>query len=73
MENNNSFQTPEQQDVQLTVAEKKLIKLIRETQLTAAEESLVKLIREIRYGEVKVIINDGVPVRADEIRKSHKL
>ena len=42
-------------------------------QLTIAEEKLINLIREIRYGEVRIIVNDSVPVRADEIRKQHKL
>ncbi len=37
------------------------------------EAKLLALIREIQYGELRVIINDGKPVRVEEIRKSIKL
>lgn len=37
------------------------------------EQKLLELIREIGYGEIKVIINDGKPVRIEELKKSIKL
>ena len=37
------------------------------------EEKLLKLIRETEFGEIKIIIQDGVPVRVEEIKKSIKL
>ena len=37
------------------------------------EEKLLKLIRETEFGEIKVIINEGVPIRVEEIKKSIKL
>ena len=37
------------------------------------EEKLLRLIRETEFGEIKIIIQEGVPVRVEEIRKSIKL
>ena len=37
------------------------------------ELALLSLLRELRYGEVRVIVQAGVPVRAEEIRKSIQL
>lgn len=41
--------------------------------LTAKEEALIEVIRKVDYGEVRVIINGGVPNRIEEIKKSIKL
>ena len=41
--------------------------------LSDQEKRVVDILREIKYGEVKVVIQDGVPVRVDEIRKSIKI
>lgn len=41
--------------------------------LTEKEEKLLKLIREIRFGEIKIIVQDGMPIRIEEVRKSIKL
>lgn len=40
---------------------------------TEKEQKLLQLIREIGFGEVKVFIADGQPVRVEEIKKSVKL
>lgn len=37
------------------------------------EEKLIQLIRDIKFGEIKVIIQDGAPIRVEEIKKSIKL
>ena len=41
--------------------------------LNAQEKKLLEIIREIGHGEIKVIINDGRPVRLEELKKSIKL
>lgn len=41
--------------------------------LTKEEEKLIKLIRKIEFGEARVVINDGKPIRVEEIKKSIKL
>ena len=35
-----------------------------------AERQLIEMIRELKYGGIRVIIQDGKPIRAEEIRKS---
>lgn len=40
---------------------------------TEKEQKLLRLIREIGFGELKVFIADGQPVRVEEIKKSVKL
>lgn len=45
----------------------------KEFPLTKEENNLIKIIREIDFGEVRVIITDGKPIRIEEIRKSIKL
>lgn len=37
------------------------------------EAALLRLLRSIGYGEVRVIVQAGVPVRVEEIRKSIQL
>ena len=41
--------------------------------ITTKEHKLLNLIREIGFGELKVFIADGQPVRVEEIKKSVKL
>ena len=41
--------------------------------LTRQEEKLIRLIRSIGYGEVRVIIKENGPIRAEEIRRSIQL
>lgn len=47
-------------------AEQKLI-------LTKGELQLIHLIRSLDYGEVRVLIKDGKPVRVEEVRRSIQL
>ncbi|MCL6610355.1 MAG: YezD family protein [Peptococcaceae bacterium] len=41
--------------------------------LTTREANLIRIIRTTRYGEIKIIIQEGQPVRVEEIKKSIKL
>lgn len=41
--------------------------------LNEKELHLICLIREIGFGEIKIIIQDKVPIRVEEFKKSHKL
>ena len=41
--------------------------------LTPQEQKLIELLRKIRYGEVRIIMNDGIPTRVEEVKKSIKL
>lgn len=41
--------------------------------LTTREENLIRLFRGIAHGEIRIIIQDGQPVRVEEIKKSIKL
>ena len=41
-----------------------------EIRYSGAEKHLIHMIRELKYGEVRVIVQDGKPVRAEEIKKS---
>lgn len=41
--------------------------------LTDSERRVLDLMRSVGYGEMRIVINDGKPVRVEEIRKSIKL
>ncbi|MDU4890730.1 MAG: DUF2292 domain-containing protein [Clostridium sp.] len=41
--------------------------------LDTKEEKLIELIHNIRYGEIKIIVQDGLPIRVEEVKKSIKL
>ena len=41
--------------------------------LSEKEEHLLQIIKNIGYGEIKVIIQEGKPIRVEELRKSIKL
>ncbi|MPN01094.1 hypothetical protein SDC9_148297 [bioreactor metagenome] len=41
--------------------------------INAKEEKLLKIIKDVGYGEIKVIINEGNPIRIEELKKSIKL
>lgn len=43
------------------------------TQITEKEEKLLRLIRDLKFGELRIFVADGQPVRAEEIKKSIKL
>jgi hypothetical protein len=55
------------------LAEKKDGASAIELTLTEQEKKIILLLREVKFGEVKVVVQDGIPVRLDEIRKSIKL
>ncbi|MDR0812811.1 MAG: DUF2292 domain-containing protein [Oscillospiraceae bacterium] len=55
------------------MAEKKDGASAIELTLTEQEKKIILLLREVKFGEVKVVVQDGIPVRLDEIRKSIKL
>ena len=42
-------------------------------ELTKQEESLIRILRTIDFGEARVVITDGRPIRVEEIKKSVKL
>jgi len=39
---------------------------------TTKEENLLRMIRELGFGEIRIYVADGQPVRAEEIKKSIK-
>ena len=39
---------------------------------TEKELRLIELIRELGYGEIRIFVAEGQPVRAEEIKKSVK-
>ncbi|MDR0288295.1 MAG: YezD family protein [Clostridiales bacterium] len=41
--------------------------------LSEQEKKVIFILRDIKYGEVKIVVQDGVIVRVDEIRKSIKI
>lgn len=41
--------------------------------LNEKEKNLILLIRGIKFGEIRVIIQDKMPVRVEELKKSIKL
>lgn len=49
------------------------MKVYKSIELTSQEKKLVEIIRETQYGEVKIIVNGGQPVRVEEVKKSIKL
>lgn len=44
-----------------------------EEKIDEKEKKLLKIIREVGFGEIKVIVNDGRPIRIEELKKSIKL
>ena len=42
-------------------------------ELIEEESRIIEIIRSIEFGEVRVVVTDGVPVRVEEIKKSIKL
>ena len=41
--------------------------------LTEQEKKVIAILREIKHGELRLVVQDGVPVRVNEIRKSIKI
>ncbi|MDD4376891.1 MAG: DUF2292 domain-containing protein [Eubacteriales bacterium] len=46
-------------------------KIIKE--ISIQESRLLDIIRKTHYGEVKIVVTEGNPVRIEEIKKSIKL
>lgn len=42
-------------------------------QLRQKEKNLIKLIRDTGFGEIRIKIQDGLPIRVEELKKSIKL
>ena len=51
------------------------IKMKEDIQITVneREKKLLELIRETKYGELKIIVQDSLPIRVQEIRESFEL
>lgn len=45
----------------------------KKRKLDIKEENLIKIIKDIKFGEIKIIIQDGLPIRIEEVKKSIKL
>ena len=41
-----------------------------EIQLGVAEKQLIEMIRALNFGEIRVIVQDGKPARVEEIKRS---
>jgi len=41
--------------------------------LTEEENKVIEIMREIKYGEVRVVINNSKPIRVEEVKKSIQL
>lgn len=41
--------------------------------LTEQEEKVIEIMRNIKYGELRVVINNSKPIRVEEIKKSVQL
>ena len=41
-------------------------------QLSEKEKKLIQMVRNLNFGEIRIYVADGQPVRAEEIRKSVK-
>ena len=46
---------------------------IRQMEVTEREARIIEIIRKLDFGEVRVLIQDGVPTRLEEIKRSIKL
>ena len=42
----------------------------KEKNVTDKEYQVIELIRKLGYGELTIMVKDGVPYRAEEVRKS---
>lgn len=41
-------------------------------QLSEKEKKLIQMVRSLNFGEIRIYVADGQPVRAEEIKKSVK-
>ncbi len=42
-------------------------------ELSEQETKIIEFVRNVNYGEIKIVINAGKPIRVEEIRKSFML
>ena len=64
----------EKNSTQKSLAEKSLtVENLTEETISEKEKRLLEIIRQIGYGDVRVIIQEGTPVRIEEMKKSIKL
>lgn len=42
----------------------------KKEELTSQEKQVLDLMRQVEYGEIRIIINNGKPVRVEEVKKS---
>lgn len=42
-------------------------------ELNEKEKNLIQIIRNLQYGEIRIIVQDGLPIRVEELKKSIKL
>lgn len=40
---------------------------------TEKEQRLIQMIRDLGYGEIRIFVADGQPVRAEKVKRSVKL
>ena len=50
-----------------------LDKETKQMMLTEKEARLIEIIRKLDFGEVRVVVQDSVPIRLEEIKRSIKL
>ena len=48
-------------------------KKVKQDSLTEQEQKLLELIKNLDYGEMRIVVKEGVPVHIEEIKKSIKL
>ena len=44
-----------------------------EVEVSVQEQKILEIMRNMEFGEVRLVISDGKPVRMEEIKKSVKL
>lgn len=42
----------------------------KKEELTSQEKQVLDLMRQVEFGEIRIIINNGKPVRVEEVKKS---
>jgi len=52
--------------------ESTLLRPQKDEKPSSREMQLLKMIRELGFGEIRIYVSDGQPVRAEEIKKSVK-
>lgn len=45
----------------------------KDLRYSCKEKRLIEFVRKLEFGEIKIIVQDGVPIRIEEMKKSIKL